>query len=428
MIENSKILILLLRTWTNDIGGIYDYSTKAVKVITDYVKESTYVVRDKNNSFKNISQHSNISSGDELIFHVLCDIDNIIKLINPIPRNLKLTNDNCVYLNNKIWYVIKSENSSEIENNNEDYFLLEGDIIKFGKIKFAVQKIHTENNNNGIDPPMAINDLMKYDISKLNENTRPAFNYIFNVTHSKNIGENNNLNDSSSSDNNEKDQKEICCICQQETMQQQQQIELETDDGESNSLISLCKCKGKGLAHIGCLKNSFIVRVENKDDKNKLDTNIIIENFECRTCGEQYPLKFKIGNESEPRCLIKEYKEPEEGNFIILESLDFKKNEKYCKSIHIVKLNKDSISIGREYDNDIVESDISISRSHAVLKFNRINNKICLQNRSKKFGTLVLVKKPIKILDKKIHLQVGRTYIEANLDDKKNHENDNLDK
>ena len=161
---------------------------------------------------------------------------------------------------------------------------------------------------------------------------------------------------------------------------------------------------------------------------NKLDTNIIIENFECRTCGEQYPLKFKIGNESEPRCLIKEYKEPEEGNFIILESLDFKKNEKYCKSIHIVKLNKDSISIGREYDNDIVESDISISRSHAVLKFNRINNKICLQNRSKKFGTLVLVKKPIKILDKKIHLQVGRTYIEANLDDKKNHENDNLDK
>ena len=123
MLENQKTLILLLRTWTNDIGGIYDYSTKAVKVIKDNVLQSTYVVRDKNNNFENIDQHSNISKESELLFHVLNDNKDSYLLINPIPKSLKLNNENLIYLNNKIWYVIKSEDGIETENNNEDYYL-----------------------------------------------------------------------------------------------------------------------------------------------------------------------------------------------------------------------------------------------------------------------------------------------------------------
>ena len=95
--------------------------------------------------------------------------------------------------------------------------------------------------------------------------------------------------------------------------------------------------------------------------------------------------------------------------------MDYKKEDKYCKSIHIINLENEYITIGRENDKDIIEKDISISRFHAVLKYNKINGKICLQNKSKKFGTLVLVKNPIKVLDKTIDLQVGRTYIEAKL-------------
>ena len=135
----------------------------------------------------------------------------------------------------------------------------------------------------------------------------------------------------------------------------------------------------------------------------------MIENFECPNCQEQYPLKYKLENEKEIKYLIEEYQEPKEGDYIILESLDYYLNEKYCKSIQIIKLNSDCITIGREAVNDIVEKDISISRFHAVMKYNKVNSKICLQNKSQKFGTLVLIKKPLKILDKKIHLQVGRT-------------------
>ena len=100
---------------------------------------------------------------------------------------------------------------------------------------------------------------------------------------------------------------------------------------------------------------------------------------------------------------------------MVLESLDYYIDEKICKTIHIIKLTNENISIGRDPENDLIEKDISISRFHAVLKYNKMTSKICIVNKSKKFGTLVLIKKPLKILDEKIHLQVGRSYIIANL-------------
>ena len=60
-------------------------------------------------------------------------------------------------------------------------------------------------------------------------------------------------------------------------------------------------------------------------------------------------------------------------------------------------------------------NDISVSRSHAKLKYNAEDGTLLLRDLKSKFGTLILVKKPLKIKEKKIHLQIGRTYIEASL-------------
>ena len=392
MQKNQKIVIILLRTWPNDIGGIYDYSSKAIKQIKDYVLETTYVVREKNNDFRNEPQHSNIKDDNDLIFFVMKDCETF-KLINLIPKNLELTTENCIYLNNKIWYVIRNEDAGDNEDNcNEDYYLSVNDIIKFGKTKFAVQAIHIENNNKNIDPPMAVNDLMKYEVTKLNQNSPPVFDYVFNVEK--------NLIDSI--------EEKKCFICEKEEFQQKN---CETDTGESDNLISLCKCKEKGLAHLGCLRGAFHEMEETKP----VDKSIIIENFECPGCKEQYPLRYKLRDNDKVKYLSEYYEVPKDGDYLILESLDYKKEDKYCKSIHIINLENEYITIGRENDKDIIEKDISISRFHAILKYNKITGKICLQNKSKKFGTLVLVKNPITVLDKTIHLQVGRTYIEAKL-------------
>ena len=58
-------------------------------------------------------------------------------------------------------------------------------------------------------------------------------------------------------------------------------------------------------------------------------------------------------------------------------------------------------------------NDISVSRNHAKLKYNPEDGTILLRDLKSKFGTLILIKNPLQIKEKKIHLQIGRTYIEG---------------
>ena len=85
------------------------------------------------------------------------------------------------------------------------------------------------------------------------------------------------------------------------------------------------------------------------------------------------------------------------------------------KSIHVIKLTGENITIGRGHESDVRINDISVSRSHACLKYDIQSGRLLLRDLKSKFGTLVLLKKPLTIKEKKIHLQIGRTYIEASL-------------
>jgi pSer/pThr/pTyr-binding forkhead associated (FHA) protein len=66
--------------------------------------------------------------------------------------------------------------------------------------------------------------------------------------------------------------------------------------------------------------------------------------------------------------------------------------------------------MGRGHDAEIRINDISVSRCHAEIKFEK--NAFCLADNSSKFGTLVLVRKKLK-LSPIYHkaVQVGRTVI-----------------
>ena len=393
----QKVVNLTLKTWTSDVGGIFDYSTKSVQTVKNIIRESTYVVRDKNShSIENIQQQSSIQNNEEdLLFHVLIDINDKYSLYNPIPKRFKQNTENYKYLNNKIWYVIKSEDANEDDDNyNEEYSLSENDIIKFGKVKFAVQKIHLENEND--DPATPMGNPKNYNISELNKDCPPVFD-VFNVNLEK-------INDNI-----------VCNFCERKEKNFDEKTAIENDD----TLIYLCNCKNKQFFHLSCLIDEKISKNIKRDEK-PIDYSIIIEDFFCPECKEQYPLQYKIKdkeNESEIKYIIDfSDKEPKFGDYMILESLDNRRGEKYYKTIHIIKLNKlnnEYITFGREGDNDIIEEDISISRNHAIFCYNKNEGKIYLKNKSKKFGTLVLVKKGFNLLDKKIHLQVGRTYIEA---------------
>ena len=83
------------------------------------------------------------------------------------------------------------------------------------------------------------------------------------------------------------------------------------------------------------------------------------------------------------------------------------------KSIHVIQLNNDELTIGRGHESDVRINDISVSRKHAILKYNVDEGTLLLRDLKSKFGTLILIKKPLQIKEKRIHLQIGRTYIEG---------------
>ena len=109
-------------------------------------------------------------------------------------------------------------------------------------------------------------------------------------------------------------------------------------------------------------------------------------------------------------------------DYIILESLNQIKHDSNVKSIHLIQLNDDFIIIGRGHFCDIRINDISVSRNHACLKYDYESGKLLIKDLKSKFGTLILIKKPLEIKEKKICLQIGRTYIEACLIDFKEYE------
>lgn len=80
--------------------------------------------------------------------------------------------------------------------------------------------------------------------------------------------------------------------------------------------------------------------------------------------------------------------------------------------IQIVNMGtKNTIKIGRGVDTDLRINDISVSRIHAFIKLE--NGSFYLEDNHSKFGTLVLVNKPI-LMNKhntNIDLQTGRTIL-----------------
>ena len=175
----------------------------------------------------------------------------------------------------------------------------------------------------------------------------------------------------------------------------------------------LCNCNG-GLrfSHFECIKKWMETKLITKENEKKTVKSYNIKSFNCEICKTPYPFKFKLNGVEKPFELI-DLQKPLDCDYIILESLNQMKENCNIKSIHVIQLTGDELTIGRGHESDVRINDISVSRSHAKLKYNPTEGTLLLRDLKSKFGTLILIKKPLKIKERKIHLQIGRTYIEA---------------
>ena len=205
----------------------------------------------------------------------------------------------------------------------------------------------------------------------------------------------------------QKGHNEKCRIC------------LDTQSTEENPKLRLCSCKD--CIHYECLKKYIKTKIQIQGNLQGTVKTYICKNFNCDICFDPYPLRFKLLEYNRIYTLI-DYDISSEINHIVLESLDYIKGGTNLKIVHVVVLIDEKIYIGRNSkndilnnENDIVDLDISVSRKHAVLKFNKENGNLTIENRSEKFGTLVLIKGNVKVKEKKIFFQVGNNFISARI-------------
>ena len=425
MSEVNNNIIAIIKFCTNNINDnqIYDFRSSVRKESVAYISKETYIVQNKNKTMNFKYQQADVKEEEELfLFRIIIDRDEDkynYSIVNLIADNLRYRKYNIDYINNKIWYVIRPEVTQKNKEYNADYYLNVNDMIKIGKVQYVVKEIHLMKGNIDPDNLNCAAPISDYNISDINKDKGPVFDFVYKIkkdsyiivnqktlSHSNKTpagSDDNQKGDiSQNNSNNEKDEKKPKCIfCQSEK--------------DEDNLISLCKCKK--YMHYKCAK----AYIKNSIERNKRSNNngvdcMIIKDFKCSGCG-MYPTRFQLPDSDEVYELI-EYNKPTDCDYMILESLPHIISDQYYKIIYIIRL-KEYITIGRHLTNDIVLEDISSSKYHAVMKYNKDDGKICIQDKNSKYGTLVLVRGPILMLYKKLlMLQVANIYIEALLTDK----------
>jgi pSer/pThr/pTyr-binding forkhead associated (FHA) protein len=135
-----------------------------------------------------------------------------------------------------------------------------------------------------------------------------------------------------------------------------------------------------------------------KRDSNDL-SSIYWKTFECEICKYAYPYLFKVENLVYKLVDIQKPK-----------SLPLEKNT--SRTIHVLNFSPEKLTfnMGRGHDSEVRVNDISVSRCHAIIKYQP--DGIYIEDNRSKFGTLVLLKESYNImLEYTSAVQIGRTVV-----------------
>ena len=401
--EKSENIKLEIRQFTKK----EEISRDPMNISVDYL---SYIVINLDNSLHKINIPEELDPNAEFLFGIRkITKDNTYKVINSlkISNQTKKTEEEIKNLRKKLWYLVNSGEDKDEDKINEDYILNENDIIKLGDCIFEVVKKkiikNYKNNFNNKD--------QLYNISSLHNNFGPVFNICIDKEEKSEQNNQSNINNNENNKNNPNIKED----------------NLEDSNINKNPIIKLCDCYN----HFECIKSRLLseLEIEQKLKKEKV-ISFNIDEFKCNVCGKNIPLRFEKSGK------IYNFLEFKDLNYIVLEYLgkiigkssnenngDKNNKDKELKKVYIIKLGNELIRIGRNTKdistNDINIPDMSISRNHAVLKFNKENGTLLLENRNKKnienTSTFVLIKDNFKINKKKIKFMTGKCYITINL-------------
>lgn len=240
--------------------------------------------------------------------------------------------------------------------------LAEGDVMKLGRFKFRVRQL-VANACGGQQPEL-----------KLDESSG--------VVYAADKDPNTGLDLSQT----------LCRIC------------LLEGPGEDDPLITPCQCKGSiEYVHLGCLRHWIRGRLNLSDAPGG---SYFYRPLTCELCKAVYPTYIHNGQERQPLVEVPWTQPP----FIVLENMVRDSQQHATRGLHVISLAEKVLKLGRGHESDVRIADVSISRCHATIRFNR--GHFVLEDNNSKFGTLVAMKKP-RLLEPgtNISIQMGRTVL-----------------
>jgi len=174
--------------------------------------------------------------------------------------------------------------------------------------------------------------------------------------------------------------------------------------GEDDPLITPCQCKGSiEFVHVGCLRYWIRGRLNFTDPPGR---SYFYRPLACELCKAFYPTYIQSGQERQPLVEVPWTQPP----FIVLENMVRDSQQHAQRGLHIISLAEKMLKIGRGHESDVRIADVSISRCHATIRFER--GHFILEDNNSKFGTLVAMKKP-RLLEPgcSLSIQMGRTVL-----------------
>eukprot|EP01066_Platyproteum_vivax_P015226 Platyproteum_vivax@DN6752_c0_g1_i1.p1 len=361
--RNSKVIVQTT-TWERDSHDLFDYEARHVSKASLDVEESSKIYRSEAEVLK-VPENQGVPKNAELLIKVVITKDGKC-LIAPPEKTSSTTA-------RKLWLVVK-----DLKTPFQGHILSEGDTIKLGRFRLRVRQICRA------DQPAP--ELRLFDDGEL-----PVVI---------------NLRDRNISDHELSTVP--CRIC------------LLDGQGEDKDdpLIDPCACNGSiKWVHLNCLKH-WIDGRRKTDQQGQSAGSLFFKQLQCELCKHNYPISV-ITREGRKLTLVSMPKP--EGPFIILEN-----TTNVNRGFHILSMaQKKTLKLGRGHECDVRISDVSISRTHATIRYsegtniNSYNNSFVLEDHESKFGTLICIRKQqsLDYWSGTLSLQVGRTTLKVAYED-----------
>ena len=333
-------------TWSRDSHGLYDYESRNITKKLLSTTSSCYLSR--------AGTEINQISCEAQVPRYQVDPSDLSDPVDPSTLLCHIDTDNSNFsisgCSDSLWLVARTMKT----RHGPGFIMQEGQILKLGRVCFKVSMIRTSLEGQDSDRTQDSED---FDIEIPNER-EPG----------------------------------MCRIC------------LSNESEANNPLISPCKCSGSmKFIHLMCLRQWLNSRKVSRTTDNCI--SFTWKSIDCEICKSNIPFSLdRIGKESE-LLRIEKPKSP----FLVLEGVGNDKNSN--KGVYIVAVTgNQGISLGRGHDADVRISDISVSRTHAIIRF--VEDCFVVEDKNSKFGTLVSAQEKVKIsANHNVVVQIGRSVI-----------------